>query len=98
MTWDKLENPHDVTTDALHLKGAFNEDWELEGLESGDTVYASMMAKTGWQPALSNDESVVFDFMFSFDMGDFYTNTSQSSLTIAFADAEDSTDIEVNRI
>ena len=56
-----------------------------------------MMAKTGWQPAVSSDESVVFNFMFSFDMGDFYTNTSLSSLTLAFADAEDSTDIEVNR-
>ena len=87
MTWDKLENTHDVTTEALELK---NEDDIFQ-------VYAMMRAKTGWQPAVSSDESVVFNFMFSFDMGDFYTNTSLSSLTIAFADAEDSTDIEVNR-
>jgi len=86
MTWDKLENPHDVTTDDLLLKNEDNED-----------EYVSMKAKTGWQPALNNDESVIFNFMFSIDTWNAYTNAGISSLTIAFADAEDSTDIEVNR-
>ena len=63
MTWDKLENPHDVTTDDLLLKNEDNED-----------EYVSMKAKTGWQPALNSDESVIFNFMFSIDTLDAYTN------------------------
>ena len=66
MTWDKLENTHDVTTDALELK---NED------ETPD-AYAIMRAKTGWQPALNSDESVIFNFMFSIETGYAYANDS----------------------
>ena len=66
MTWDKLENTHDVTTEALELK---NEDDIFQ-------VYAMMRAKTGWQPALNSDESVIVNFMFSIETGNAYTNNS----------------------
>ena len=68
-TWG-LTNVHNVTTLPVSFGGnAMDED-------GNETVIdiMEMEAKTGWRPALSTDESVMYDFVFEVAIGPDWNN------------------------